>query len=116
MGENSRKKLFTLEAARRILPEVRRLTAETFDRVWDCVGEEPISLENVELDEATETAVSDMIRRWAESVHEMGCEVKGLWTVDFDCGHGYYCWKHPERELDHYHSYEDGFAGRMKIV
>ncbi len=116
MGENSHKRLFTLDAARRLLPEIQRLTAEAFDSVSECVGEDPVSLEHMELDEATETAASDLVRRWVASISDMGCEVKGLWTVDFDCGHGYYCWKHPERELNHYHSYEEGFAGRMKIV
>ena len=46
----------------------------------------------------------------------MGLEVKGLWLVDFDNGEGYYCWKYPESVVCHYHGYEDGFAGRMKIV
>ena len=46
----------------------------------------------------------------------MGLEAKGLWLVDFDNGEGYYCWQHPEASLSHYHGYEEGFAGRMKIV
>ena len=53
---------------------------------------------------------------WAEAVQDLGAEAKGLWLVDFDAGNGYYCWKHPEPTVSHYHGYDDGFAGRMKIV
>ena len=34
-----------------------------------------------------------------------------MFLVDFDNGEGYYCWKWPEREVDHFHGYEEGFAG-----
>ena len=46
----------------------------------------------------------------------LGIVVKGLWLVDFDNGEGYYCWKYPEPAIRHYHGYDEGFAGRMKIV
>ena len=46
----------------------------------------------------------------------MGAQVKGLWLVDFDNGDGYYCWRHPESAITHFHDYDEGFAGRMKIV
>ena len=52
----------------------------------------------------------------APEVTTLGVEIKGLWLVDFDNGSGYYCWQHPEPSLSHYHGYEDGFAGRMKIM
>jgi hypothetical protein len=56
------------------------------------------------------------VTAWAEAVQDLGAEAKGLWLVDFDAGNGYYCWKHPEATVSHYHGYDDGFAGRMKIV
>lgn len=45
----------------------------------------------------------------------LGLDIKGLWLVDFDNGSGYYCWKHPEPSLDYYHTYEEGFGGRVRI-
>jgi hypothetical protein len=45
----------------------------------------------------------------------MGCEVKGLWLVDFDNGEGYYCWQYPESNLEYFHGYTEGFAGRSKL-
>lgn len=52
---------------------------------------------------------------WASAMHARGIEVKGLWLIDFDNGSGYYCWVWPETKLEHYHSYTDGFSGRMRI-
>ena len=53
----------------------------------------------------------DSCRREMEA---LGADVKGLWLVDFDNGSGYYCWQYPEDGLDHFHSYEEGFAGRIR--
>ena len=36
-------------------------------------------------------------------------------AVDWDSGDGYYCWRYPEASLSFYHSYEDGFKGRVPI-
>ena len=35
--------------------------------------------------------------------------------MDFDNGSGYYCWRYPEQRLEFYHSYDEGFGGRMRI-
>jgi hypothetical protein len=56
-----------------------------------------------------------VVNEWAEGVRALGVEVKGIWLVDFDNGSGYYCWRWPEPSLQYYHSYEEGFAGRMRI-
>lgn len=60
--------------------------------------------------------IEEAIRTWTEDVRAMGLEAKGLWLVDFDNGEGYYCWCYPETTIAHFHGYEEGFAGRMKIV
>jgi hypothetical protein len=52
---------------------------------------------------------------WAQEVISLGCEVKGLWLVDWDSGDGYYCWRFPEQAVSFFHSYEEGFAGRLPI-
>ena len=59
--------------------------------------------------------IQDVVSRWAREIEALGAEVKGVWLVDFDNGSGYYCWRWPERELDHFHGYDDGFAGRSRI-
>ena len=101
------KKVFTYEEAAGLLPEVRRLTEEAYEKVEGLsVGEDG---------ERLRARVDDIVTGWARSIMEMGVEVKGLWLVDFDNGSGYYCWKYPEQGLQFYHSYEDGFSGRVRI-
>lgn len=65
---------------------------------------------------ATLETLDGVVKSWARDLRTMGLEVKGLWLVDFDTGDGYYCWKYPEPAVRHYHGYEEGFAGRMKVV
>jgi hypothetical protein len=60
-------------------------------------------------------ALRDVVNGWAEQLSTLGVEAKGLWLVDFDNGDGYYCWCYPEETIAHYHTYDEGFAGRMKI-
>ena len=65
--------------------------------------------------EELEEATKSIIEAWAREIASIRCEVKGLWLVDWDSGDGYYCWRYPEASLSFYHSYEDGFQGRVPI-
>ena len=65
---------------------------------------------------ATVTELEDVVAAWTGQVQTLGPEVKGLWLVDFDNGEGYYCWGYPETAVLHFHGYDEGFSGRMKIV
>jgi hypothetical protein len=96
------KRIFSYEQAVALLPEVRRITSEAVDRVDASTSEEPEDYERI-------------VTEWAESIMAMGIEVKGLWLIDFDSGAGYYCWQHPEPALEYFHSYEEGFGGRVKL-
>ena len=49
------------------------------------------------------------------NVWSRDCDDFARVVVDFDNGEGYYCWRYPEETIGHYHGYDDGFAGRMKI-
>ena len=57
-----------------------------------------------------------MIHEWHGKVRRLGGIRKGLWLVDFDAGFGYYCWKFPEAELSYWHTYNEGFDNRKKII
>lgn len=105
------KKTFTFSEAAAALPEVRGLTgaaAERFEalRRRAEAGEDPAALQ---------AEADQVVEGWTRAMHERGIEVKGLWLIDFDNGSGYYCWRWPEPSLEYYHSYEDGFGGRMRI-
>ncbi len=101
-------KVFTYEEARALLPEVRRRTEEAHRAVEAPQAPSPDGA-------ATAARVDAVLGEWAQSLLDLGVEVKGLWLVDFDNGSGYYCWQYPEPGLDYYHSYEDGFRGRVRI-
>jgi hypothetical protein len=96
------KRIFSYEEAVTLLPEVKRLTADAVERV------EQIAEDQVD-------QAQDIVAEWARKILDLGIEVKGLWLVDFDSGGGYYCWKHPEPALEYFHSYDEGFPGRVKL-
>lgn len=89
-----------------MLPDVRRITEEAYRRVEALTSSGPPK-EGAEVDRIVED--------WARDLLARGIEVKGLWLADFDNGSGYYCWRYPEDALQYYHSYADGFQGRLRI-
>jgi hypothetical protein len=115
-GDAETARRFTLDEANALLPAVRRLTADAVRDAESLAKQmqkvRPDTEDYARLDES----LNDRIVRWAADVEALGAEVKGLWLVDFDNGDGYYCWRHPELHVSHYHGYTEGFAGRMKIV
>lgn len=97
------------------MPRIWELTHNTYQQAEGIAQE----LQDANVGDDRRTELEDqyqaLVVGWAKQLESLGCEIKGLWLVDFDNGKGYYCWKYPERSLDNYHSYEEGFAGRMKI-
>ncbi|HMA28770.1 MAG TPA: DUF2203 domain-containing protein [Thermoanaerobaculia bacterium] len=109
----TRRKMFTFEEARALLPEVRERTRRAVEALSE------LATPSDEAPEAagtrTERAVAETLAAWANAIEELGIEVKGPWLVDFDSGAGYYCWKWPEESLEFFHGYEEGFAGRVRL-
>ena len=105
------KRIFTYEEAASLLPEVRRITEEAYREIEAVESAAPEGAKKADVQAKLET----IARGWARSILEMGLEVKGLWLVDFDNGSGYYCWRYPESGLQFFHSYQDGFTGRVRI-
>jgi hypothetical protein len=97
------KKIFSYEQAAALLPQVQQVTD-------DAVAEVEALAENSASD-----AYQAIIGRWAEAMNSLGIEVKGLWLIDFDNGSGYYCWRYPEESLQYFHTYDEGFTGRVKL-
>jgi len=104
---------WTLEGARAVLPDVRERTERAVEEAERLV----LAREGADEREAArvDAAIQAVIERWAHEMEALGAEVKGVWLVDFDTGSGYYCWRWPETALDHFHGYEEGFAGRARI-
>jgi len=101
------KTIFSYEQAAELLPEVRRLTEAAHLKIEELTRDGRVK--------DAEDRLNEVVGQWAEAMMRRGLEVKGLWLVDFDNGSGYYCWRYPETSLMFYHSYEEGFGGRMRI-
>ena len=107
--------IFTLQEARDLLPRVKEVTQHYHDVVEE-LREELESPEGSDDIKRVEGLMNDAVGEWVKAVRELGVEVKGLWLADFDSGDGYYyCWKLGEDDIEHFHGYAAGFAGRRPI-
>ncbi|MDX1501129.1 MAG: DUF2203 family protein [Thermoanaerobaculia bacterium] len=107
------RRIFTYQEALDSFPAVREITGEAVSEVRQIHSSSGPAGEDRRQELEAETR--RIVERWAAQVEELGCEVKGLWLVDWDSGDGYYCWRYPEESLAHYHGYSEGFAGRVPI-
>lgn len=109
------RRTFTYEEALESFPAVRDLTLAA-QRHIEALVNRIGSLDQLEARrDELEGEVAKIVEAWAVEVAALGCEVKGLWLVDWDSGDGYYCWKFPETSVAHFHGYDEGFAGRVPI-
>lgn len=109
------KRTFSYEQALDTFPFVRDLTAAAVRQMEAIVNKlgsrEELDSRRTELEEACQKVV----HVWAREVAAIGCEVKGVWLVDWDSGDGYYCWKFPEESISYFHTYDEGFSGRLPV-
>ena len=115
-ADSTARRTFTLAEAQQMLPRVRALTERAAQEVDQLSS---VIRRLGETDPARAPTLAELegvVAAWTGQLRGLGLEVKGLWLVDFDNGDGYYCWKYPEVTILHYHGYDEGFAGRMKIV
>ncbi len=112
--EINQKRFFTLDQARELLPVIRRITRAANDDIH-ILSTQGRYLADKKRRAAIEKQIQAVIQNWHQKVHKLGCEAKGMWLVDFDSGEGYYCWHHPESDIQFYHGYSEGFSGRLKL-
>lgn len=109
------KKVFTLKEARMLIPNIKNITSNTIKTIegyatkLDLLADDDPEFTKLGL------KLDRSVQAWVTKVKEMGAEVKGLWLVDFDNGHGYYSWSYPEEELDYFHEYDADYSDRMPI-
>ncbi len=116
MSQETESRIFTYEEACDLLEQVREITNEAHCRLQELRakvdGLPPSSRQAKKLSEWINT----VIHQWAEEILSLGALPKGLWTVDFDSGKGfYYCWTLNETQLTYFHNYEEGFMGRKPL-
>lgn len=115
----NRRSVFNLEEARALLPIVFKLTKSYSERVQSLIhkldhGSASSSASDQEA-EALEAEAGRLIQEWQSKIQKLGGVPKGLWLADFDSGDGYYCWKYPERNIEYWHAYRDGFSKRVRL-
>jgi hypothetical protein len=113
--ERLARRVFSYDEALSIFPTVRDLTAAAVRQMEAVVNSLGSRDEMDSRRQELEDTCEEIVRAWAREITGMGCEVKGLWLVDWDSGDGYYCWRFPEESIGFFHTYEEGFAGRLPI-
>ncbi len=127
-------RLFTIEEAKSLLPDLRLLVKQALDRLdflkqesETVIREEGLSPENPRLMERlqendTIARLIREIRELVEQVNSYGCVCKGVeeGLIDFPCLFSgeivFLCWQYGEENLTHWHRIEDGFAGRRPLL
>lgn len=110
------KRVFSYTEALETFPQVHDRTHAAIRQIEALYNQVQSQSEHEARQKELEGAVETIVENWALEMAAIGCEVKGLWLVDWDSGDGYYCWQYPEKSLAFFHSYEDGFGGRMPIA
>ena len=118
----NRRSVFDLEEARALLPIVFRLTKSYSERVQILVNKldkgaagSNGAASNLQSTDAIESEIGRLIQEWQSKIQKLGGVPKGLWLADFDSGDGYYCWKYPERNIEFWHAYRDGYSKRVRL-
>ncbi len=108
--------IFNIGEAQQLLPIIFRITkkyseevTQLMDRLHLFEGKSPLLVDKIELQ------INQLIQDWQNKMTKLGALPKGLWLLDFDSNDGYFCWKYPERKIQFWHHYQDGFSKRINI-
>ena len=114
--EINRRSVFSLDEAQELLPVVFRITKSYSQKVEGLIERlDSLRGTNETLSTNIETQVNDLIQEWQGKIQKLGALPKGLWIADFDSGDGYFCWKFPERGIEYWHKYTDGYSKRVRV-
>jgi len=122
-------RLFTLNEAQALLPQVRQLLRALLEAREKIVEAQP------ELWPVLEKAVGngggkkagemlryfEVIQRNAQAIQELGIEIKDINTglIDFPSDRDgrvvYLCWRYGEGDIAYWHELDSGFAGRQPL-
>jgi hypothetical protein len=127
-------RLFTVDEANSLLPELRPLVQRILDRLEslrekseDVVRAERLSpaspdlMKSLQRNEAIARLIHE-VKCLVDEINAYGCVCKGIeeGLVDFPCMLGgeivYLCWRFGEESVGHWHKIEDGFAGRKPLL
>ncbi len=114
-----RAKIFTLDEANRLLPEIIELTQQAVTAVERAKAQAQFLSE---LDEGSrrgslEHEIDNILRTWALQISELGVFPKGFFTCDFQSPKPdtYFCWSFGEREIAFVHRVDQTFKDRVPL-
>lgn len=129
-------KIFTLEEANQLIPQLRVILAEIMEKrdriilkqkevaairnTINSNGHNPKALGLVEKEQVLKGLITEL-NEDVQKVHDLGCELKdiNLGLVDFlslrEGRQVYLCWKFGEDEISFWHELNAGFAGRQPL-
>jgi len=109
--------LFSFEEARALIPRVREITRAAQDRIEELSAGVSRLGKGAARSRKLQEWINTVVQDWASQIESTGALAKGVWTVDFDSGDGFFfCWSFDEEDLSHFHSYEEGFPGRKPLT
>ena len=115
IGSPADSKLYVLAEASELLPVVRKITENAYERL----SRLDERLESMVLCDPRRTAIADeyekIVRKWIASVTRLGAIPNGLWRVDFDTGEGHLCWRYPELKIGYFRDYDCEFDDRKPV-
>src|SRR5690606_24732290 len=110
-----RPRRFQLEDARSFLPAIDAVTRQAMDKAEPIVTmiNNPKDLQDKKL---LTLRLQSIVEKWSSQMLYFGVMTRGLWMVDFDCGHGYYSWVAGEKDITTYRSYTQDFDQRTPLI
>jgi len=115
IGSQTEPRVFTLFEARELFPVVHRITHDAAIELRPIQTQLQNMLSSDPRTRAVAKEYEGVVKKWVEKMERLGLVVGALWTVDFDTGDGYLCWRYPEHRLGFYRSYVQNFSDRRPI-
>ena len=127
-------RLFTVEEANALIPELRPVVEELLGsfreiraEIEAAASQAKLPLGSPELgrhleERAVAPRLFDRVKKLVEQIHSSGCLVNGpeAGLIDFPCLLNneivFLCWKYGEPGIGYWHRIPDGFAGRRPLL
>ena len=110
----AKERVFEFSEVSQLFPIIYSITRKASEQVQVLVDQlEMIDSKDDSKALILEEKINKIVDSWHDKIEKLGLRPQGLWVVDIDAGNGYYCWKYPEKKINHWHGYSDGFSNRV---
>lgn len=107
---------FSFEEVTHLLPTIQHLTAQCRAKVEPLFLQiELLSIREIALAQTIEAKINQHLLEWHRKVARVGGQPKALWTIEFDCGDGFYGWSFPDHCLSSFRKYDSDFSQRRSL-